>query len=243
MRYVNVDAGFPRHRKVSKLMKRLGMDRVTTVGHIVLLWCKVAEERETGVLRGWSDDEIAEAAHWHGKPRAFVSALHFAGLLDRKKNRPARVHNFRKRNRAIFNARKRSREYREGVTSRSRDGDVTRTSAYTPSSSSGSGSERKHTVASRAPTPTGENEPGGKERTGDRPPSGPWYEVDYQLHKAGDTWQGRDGVGRRIVDDGGSRWLQIQQENGSWRTKVKLKQAEPGMVAAYWKAGKLNGAT
>lgn len=81
MDWIRVDANTPRHFKVGRLARRLGVGRVQAFGHVVTLWCWAIENAAHGSLSELEPEEIAEAAAWDDDPSVFVSALESAGLM------------------------------------------------------------------------------------------------------------------------------------------------------------------
>lgn len=69
---IRIKIGLPRHRKFRRLRRLVG-DRA--MEHLVYLFTRVAEERPTGVLTGWDETDIAEAAGWEGDPDDLVAVL------------------------------------------------------------------------------------------------------------------------------------------------------------------------
>ena len=82
---VMIDPAFPDHRKVKALSKALGVSQVQTIGHIISLWCRVMMEAPTGEIRGWSVEDIADAAKWEKDPQIFHSGMVECGFLTKKK--------------------------------------------------------------------------------------------------------------------------------------------------------------
>lgn len=78
-------------------MRALSISKPTAFGHMDLLWLTVQDQRgpdEDGVLRGWTDQDISDAAEWDGEPSEFVQAAHEAGFLDRGDDGTYAVHDY-----------------------------------------------------------------------------------------------------------------------------------------------------
>lgn len=71
-----------RHRKLIELARQLSAQPVHILGHIHALWHTVLEQQEDGDLSKWSDEFIAQAAHWSGDAVMFVTKLRECGFLD-----------------------------------------------------------------------------------------------------------------------------------------------------------------
>ena len=71
------------HPKTYSLAEALCVDKVKAVGHLHFLWWWCVDYAPKGVLKGFSDTQIARAAEWGGDPKAFVEALVGAKFIDR----------------------------------------------------------------------------------------------------------------------------------------------------------------
>ena len=73
------------HRKTMRMMRQLGISKPLVVGHMDLLWMTVQEQPgtdEDGIMRGWSDQDIADAAEFDGDATEFVRVLIDVGFVD-----------------------------------------------------------------------------------------------------------------------------------------------------------------
>lgn len=77
---VMIDPALPDHRKIRALARSLKIHPMQALGHVVALWCRVMKESPTGVIRGWSNDDIADACKWTGDAARLVSALRLTSI-------------------------------------------------------------------------------------------------------------------------------------------------------------------
>lgn len=132
--WIESHADLGRHPKTIRLLRALGVDLPTAVGHLHLLWWWATEYADDGDLSGYSDEEIADAAHWKRDGGLFVRSLVGAGFMDEERT----IHEwdlyFGKLLAERESNRKRQQEWRErhkqdkSVTSQSTNEDVTVTS-------------------------------------------------------------------------------------------------------------------
>lgn len=73
-----------RHRKVLGLARELRLKPAWLMGHLHALWHAALEQQEDGDLTSWTDEMIAEAAHYTGNAATFVKLLQKYRLLDGK---------------------------------------------------------------------------------------------------------------------------------------------------------------
>ena len=69
---IRLAVSFRRHRKRKRLTRILG---VGATDYLIDLWLSVAESCPSGILSGWDDIDIADAAGWEGDPANWVDAL------------------------------------------------------------------------------------------------------------------------------------------------------------------------
>ena len=77
--YIQVDTNFPNHRKSLRLARLLGP---AAVGHVVILWCWAAQNRQDGDLSGMEKADIEAAAKWGGGGGKLALMLREVGFLD-----------------------------------------------------------------------------------------------------------------------------------------------------------------
>ena len=77
-----VKRGTPEHPKVVRLAKVLGVRRYVAVGLLEMLWHFTARYAIRGDVGRWSDDEIATALDWDGRPDQLIGALVECRFLD-----------------------------------------------------------------------------------------------------------------------------------------------------------------
>lgn len=80
---IRVSTNLGNHPKIRMLSTRLKISRAQAVGHMVLLWSNAAIYKPTGILSGWTPDDLA---NFSGVPRKkseiFRSSLISVGLAD-----------------------------------------------------------------------------------------------------------------------------------------------------------------
>ncbi len=72
---IRIKTSIKGHRKLRKLARGLDIIEVTAMGHLTFLWLRVAVEAPKGILKGWSIQEIADAAEWEGDASIFIEKL------------------------------------------------------------------------------------------------------------------------------------------------------------------------
>lgn len=82
MAWIESHTALVRHRKTLALAKELRLKPVYVVGHLTALWHSALEQQEDGDLSSWTDDFIADAAHYTGDCVKFVTALRQHRWLD-----------------------------------------------------------------------------------------------------------------------------------------------------------------
>lgn len=70
------------HRKFRRLVTTLAIEPVAALGHLHAFWHAVMLQCPDGVLRGWDDQDVADAAQWRGEPCKMAEALRNAGWVD-----------------------------------------------------------------------------------------------------------------------------------------------------------------
>ena len=76
---IRLATSFKSHRKRKKLRRALG-DRSDS--YLIDLWLTVRMDRPSGVLTGWDNIDVADAADFDGDPDLFVAALLDCGWMD-----------------------------------------------------------------------------------------------------------------------------------------------------------------
>ena len=66
---IRVSTSFKGHRKRLRLRRMIG-DRSDS--YLIDFWITVAMDCPTGILDGWDEMDIADAAGWHGDAQEFV---------------------------------------------------------------------------------------------------------------------------------------------------------------------------
>ena len=81
--WLPIHTELPRHIKVRRFAKELGVPLSQAVGHLVMLWLWALENASDGDLGVFSYPEICEGAGWRGRDKGkFITALMEAGLVD-----------------------------------------------------------------------------------------------------------------------------------------------------------------
>lgn len=81
------------HRKTGRLARKLGVSKVTAIGHLHCLWWWCMDNAPDGNLAGIEVEDIADGAEWEGEPSDFCAALCYAGFVDEEdEDDPARLH-------------------------------------------------------------------------------------------------------------------------------------------------------
>ena len=90
----NVKPGTARHRKVNRLMALLGAPRATAFGVLAILWDSVGADKEDGILRGWTADDVAGVVEWQGNAATLLDALTTARWIDQAPNGTLLIHDW-----------------------------------------------------------------------------------------------------------------------------------------------------
>lgn len=72
------------HPKLYKIVDSLQISKPQAVGHLHLFWYWCVDYAPEGVLKSFSDIQIARASCWESDAKMFVTALIDAGFIDRK---------------------------------------------------------------------------------------------------------------------------------------------------------------
>jgi hypothetical protein len=112
---IRLQVSFRDHPKRTKLERRLGP--AGPLAFIDLLLA-VAQSKPDGSLRGWSDEDIAIAARWNGKPEEFVSTLAELRFLDRQDDGSYSIHDWTEHNGYAAGAQERSERARAAARAR-----------------------------------------------------------------------------------------------------------------------------
>jgi hypothetical protein len=112
---IRLQVSFRDHPKRTKLERRLGP--AGPLAFIDLLLA-VAQSKPDGSLRGWSDEDIAIAARWNGKPEEFVSTLTELRFLDRQEDGSYSIHDWTEHNGYAAGAQERSERARAAARAR-----------------------------------------------------------------------------------------------------------------------------
>src|SRR3990167_2964534 len=89
-----VKPGTARHRKVNRLMALLGVPRTTAFGVLAILWDSVGADKEDGILRGWTADDVAGVVEWQGNAATLLDALTTARWIDQAPNGTLLIHDW-----------------------------------------------------------------------------------------------------------------------------------------------------
>ena len=76
---IRILTNFVNHPKRKRLKRKLGEGYLD---YLLDLWIAVALNRPSGVLHGWTHEDIADYAGWEGDANVFVQALHDTRWLD-----------------------------------------------------------------------------------------------------------------------------------------------------------------
>jgi hypothetical protein len=79
--WIRVDASMPRDKEMSGFARELGVVKHQAIGHIVALWCVVAEHATDGDLSDVDDDTLEEWAGW-SRPRGRFAPLFRARFTE-----------------------------------------------------------------------------------------------------------------------------------------------------------------
>lgn len=71
------------HRKTGRISRRLGISKVTAIGHLHCLWWWCLDNADDGDLTRIDVEDIAEGACWEGDAQQFLDALIYAEFVDR----------------------------------------------------------------------------------------------------------------------------------------------------------------
>jgi hypothetical protein len=112
---IRLQVSFRDHPKRTKLERRLGP--AGPLAFIDLLLA-VAQSKPNGSLRGWSDEDIAIAARWNGKPEEFVNTLAELRFLDRQEDGSYSIHDWTEHNGYAAGAQERSERARAAARAR-----------------------------------------------------------------------------------------------------------------------------
>ena len=112
---IRLQVSFRDHPKRIKLERRLG-----AAGPLALidLWLSVAQSKPNGCLHGWSEEDIAIAAKWHGAAATFVSTLVELRLLDLNEDGSFSIHDWNQHNGYAAGAPERSERARAAARAR-----------------------------------------------------------------------------------------------------------------------------
>jgi hypothetical protein len=103
---IRIATTYRHDRKRRKLLRLLGSDGVLA---LIDLWLAAAESRPDGKLRGWTEEDIADEANWHGDPSVFVAALIKCRLLDQNSGSEYSIHHWSSRQPWVAGSEDRSR--------------------------------------------------------------------------------------------------------------------------------------
>jgi hypothetical protein len=82
MAWIESHTNLARHPKTRRLCRILNLSVPAAVGHLHLFWHWVLEFAPSGILEGYSAEDIADGAYWTGDPDQFIEALIAAGFLE-----------------------------------------------------------------------------------------------------------------------------------------------------------------
>jgi 5-methylcytosine-specific restriction endonuclease McrA len=83
MAWIELHQNLSNHPKLIRLATRLGLPRVTAMGHLVSLWLWALDYAEDGSLKGFGAVEIAAGAGWPGDPADFLKSLQECRWMDK----------------------------------------------------------------------------------------------------------------------------------------------------------------
>jgi hypothetical protein len=78
---IRIAITFKGHRKRKRLTRTLGPG---ATDYLLDLWITIATDRPDGILAGWDEIDISDAAGWTGTPEELVAALVKCGFLEQQ---------------------------------------------------------------------------------------------------------------------------------------------------------------
>ena len=88
---IRIATSFFQHRKTKKLRRKQGDHGVLC---LITLWSRAAIERPSGVLIGWSAEDVEIEADFTGEQGEFFEAITEYGFLDQGEDGCYRLHNW-----------------------------------------------------------------------------------------------------------------------------------------------------
>ncbi len=101
---IRISLSFKNNRKRKKLFKKLGADGIIS---LIDLWLSVAENRPSGILTGYDQDDIEIDACWNGKSGDFFKAILECKFIN-ENNGVYEMHNWSTRQSWVFASENRS---------------------------------------------------------------------------------------------------------------------------------------
>lgn len=87
----------PRHPKVRRVARALGVPRVQIVGHLACLWAETCDLAPDGDLSSYGTEDVELMADWEGETGALVAELVKVRLLDQDDEGHLHVHEWMER--------------------------------------------------------------------------------------------------------------------------------------------------
>jgi hypothetical protein len=83
------------HRKTGRLARKLGISKITAIGHLHAFWWWCMDNAPDGNLDSIDAEDIADGSGWEEDPTAFIDALIYAGFVDGEAAEPPyRIHDW-----------------------------------------------------------------------------------------------------------------------------------------------------
>ncbi len=186
--WFRLDSGFADHPKVLRLAESLKAPEdlkvplAATRGHLATLWCWVARYFPTGLLKGVTPAEVAQAAGYRGD-KAFADVLLEHGFLDETRGGTLRVHGWAERHGPDLRRRQAERDRKRAVRAQNRE--RAGASEDSPPGQDADTQRTKNGVRA-ASAPTGPDRTGTGPHLTSRPVTGPGL----------DPQNGRQGAGK-----------------------------------------------
>ena len=97
---IRVSVALRSNIKFRRLHRAVG---VGAMHHLIALWTEIALARPTGILSGWTADDIEDLADWQDRRGALVDALLSAGFLDRDEDGTFSPHDWEEHQKFVVN--------------------------------------------------------------------------------------------------------------------------------------------
>jgi len=104
---IRIEISFSENKKRRQLNRLLNLKKSGT-DYLIDLWIYAALNNPDGILKGWTDEDLADAAKWESDPKVFEKAVLKKGFVDVLPEGGYKIHDWAEHQPFVIDIKKRS---------------------------------------------------------------------------------------------------------------------------------------